>query len=78
MESAMQAWQEKLATFPWFESVSLSNHTARILVKDLEAARFGLLDAIRQAGLAIDRFEVVRPSLEDVFLKLVGEEEKLQ
>jgi ABC-2 type transport system ATP-binding protein len=77
-ESAMRAWQEKLDAFPWFESGTVKDHTARILVKDLEAARFGLLEAIRQSSLAIDRFEAVRPSLEDVFLKLVGEKEDLQ
>ena len=67
--------QEKLTTYSWFESGNISAHTARILVKDLEAARFDLLESIRQEGLAIDRFEVVRPSLEDVFLKLVDEKE---
>jgi ABC-type uncharacterized transport system ATPase subunit len=77
-ESVMRAWQEKLAAFPWFESGNVSDQTARILVRDVDAARFGLLDTIQQAGLAIDRFEVVRPSLEDVFLKLVGEKEDLQ
>lgn len=77
-EMAVQAWQEKLTKFSWFESGNISGHTARILVKDLEAARFDLLESIRQEDLAIDRFEVVRPSLEDVFLKLVDEKEDLQ
>jgi len=77
-ELAMQAWQEKLAAFPWFESGNVNGQTARILVRDVETARFGLLDSIQQAGLAIDRFEAVRPSLEDVFLNLVGEKEGLQ
>jgi ABC-2 type transport system ATP-binding protein len=71
-ESDLQAWEEKLNRFPWFEAGNVSAHTARVQVKDLEAARFGLLDSIRQAGLSIDRFEAVRPSLEDVFLKLVA------
>jgi len=77
-ETAMQAWQEKLAAFPWFESGNVSGQTARILVRDVDTARSGLLESIQQAGLAIDRFEAVRPSLEDVFLKLVGEKEGLQ
>jgi len=77
-ESAMRDWQENLAAFPWFESGSLSDHTARIQVKDLEVARFGLLETIHHASLPINRFEAVRPSLEDVFLKLVGEKEDLQ
>jgi ABC-2 type transport system ATP-binding protein len=71
-ESDLQAWEEKLNRFPWFESGNVSAHTVRVQVKDLGSARFGLLDSIRQAGLAIDRFEAVRPSLEDVFLKLVA------
>jgi ABC-2 type transport system ATP-binding protein len=75
---AIQAWQAKLAGFPWYEACTISGHTVRIQVKDLEAARSGLLDSIRQEGLAIDRFEAVRPSLEDVFLKLVGDKEQVQ
>ena len=70
-ESAVRSWEEGLKKFPWYEFGNISAHTARVQVKDLEAARMGLLDSIRQAGLTIDRFEAVRPSLEDVFLKLV-------
>jgi ABC-2 type transport system ATP-binding protein len=74
-EPAVQVWKEKIAGYPWFGSATVADHTARIQVKDLEAARAGLLDSISREGLAINRFEVVRPSLEDVFLKLVGDEE---
>jgi ABC-2 type transport system ATP-binding protein len=72
-ESAVRAWEQTLPQYPWFESMNVNSHTARVQVKDLEAARLGLLDSIRQADLRIDRFEAVRPSLEDVFLKLVTE-----
>jgi ABC-2 type transport system ATP-binding protein len=72
-ESAVRAWEQTLHQYPWFESMNVNSHTARVQVKDLEAARLGLLDSIRQADLCIDRFEAVRPSLEDVFLKLVTE-----
>jgi ABC-2 type transport system ATP-binding protein len=74
-EPAIRSWEGKLARFPWFESGNVTEHTARIQVKDLEAARSGLLDFICQEGLVIDRFEAARPSLEDIFLKLVGEKE---
>ena len=74
-EPAVQTWRDKLADYPWFGSATITDHTARIQVNDLEAARTGLLDSISREGLAINRFEVVRPSLEDVFLKLVGDEE---
>jgi ABC-type multidrug transport system ATPase subunit len=43
----------------------------------IEVAREGLLDSIRQEGLVIDRFEAIRPSLEDIFQKLVGDKEKI-
>jgi ABC-2 type transport system ATP-binding protein len=71
-EASIRRWKERLQIFPWFESGDVSAHTARVQVKDVEAARVGLLDSIRQDGLAINRFEAVRPSLEDVFLKLVA------
>ena len=71
-ESAIRSWEENLKKFPWFEAGNVSDHTARVQVRDVEEARWGLLDSIRQAALAIDRFEAVRPSLEDVFLKLVS------
>jgi ABC-type uncharacterized transport system ATPase subunit len=44
-------------------------------VNDVDAAKRELLDSITHAGLILTRYEVVRPSLEDVFLKLVGQEE---
>lgn len=76
-EASMKDWIESLRQYPWMDTVNMTNHTARIHVKDLEVARLSLLDSIVQCGLAIDRFEAVRPSLEDVFFRLVGEKEKV-
>jgi ABC-type uncharacterized transport system ATPase subunit len=45
-------------------------------VNDVEAAKKDLLASITQAGLILTRYEIVRPSLEDVFLQLVGQEEE--
>jgi ABC-type uncharacterized transport system ATPase subunit len=46
-----------------------------VIVSDVEAAKRELLASITQAGLILTRYEVVRPSLEDVFMQLVGQEE---
>jgi ABC-2 type transport system ATP-binding protein len=72
--AGVQAWASGLDQLPWVESVTVDAHTARVHVKDLETARFGLLSSISDARLAVNRFEAARPSLEDIFLKLVGEE----
>ena len=65
------AWAETLGSQPWVASVTLDRATARVLVTDLETARRELLGSALAAGLALDRYQVVRPSLEDVFLRLV-------
>jgi len=77
-EVALQSWTDSIKYFSWVETTSVSGHVARIQVKDLEAARVGLLRSIVQTGLVINRIEAVRPTLEDVFLRLVGEKELIQ
>jgi len=67
----LAAWADSLSSHPWVASVSLDRATARVLVTDLETARRELLVSALAAGLVLDRYEVVRPSLEDVFLRLV-------
>jgi ABC-type uncharacterized transport system ATPase subunit len=62
----------------WYSSmVTRNGNTARVVVKDVAAARQALLAGAVQANLALRRYEIVTPSLEDIFLKLVGEEKQL-
>jgi ABC-2 type transport system ATP-binding protein len=75
-DAEVQAWSAGLSGLAWVDSVSAEAHTARIHVNDPERARFDLLTSISNAGLAINRFEAARPSLEDIFLKLIGEEKE--
>jgi ABC-2 type transport system ATP-binding protein len=67
------AWSRTLRQAPWVTSVVASDRTARIVVNDVSTAKQELVASAIQAGLVLTRYEVVRPSLEDVFLQLVGE-----
>jgi ABC-2 type transport system ATP-binding protein len=67
----LAAWTETLRPHSWAASVSLDRGTARVVVNDVEVARRELLASALAAGLVLDRYEMVRPSLEDVFLRLV-------
>lgn len=71
---ALEAWVRGLPELPWVTSASASGDTARIVVSDPELAKRALLASAVEAGLALDRFEEIRPSLEEVFLQLVAAE----
>ena len=73
-EQALLAWAETVRRLPWVTSVLCTGPAARVVVKDVATARQALLATIVQAGLTLQRYEVVTPSLEDIFLRLVGEE----
>jgi ABC-2 type transport system ATP-binding protein len=72
-EGQLAAWGETLRAQPWVHAVSITGQNARILVDDVETAKRTLLPSAVEAGLVLTRYEIVRPSLEDVFLRLVGE-----
>ena len=69
-DDALEGLIEQARSLPGVESVSLSNHTARLRVKDATAIQAELMGSILRQGIRIHRFEIVRPSLEDVFLRL--------
>lgn len=70
----LQRWADSLRQRAWITAVSVENVTARVVVKDVELAKRELLASAVQADLMLDRYEEIKPSLEDVFLRLVGEE----
>ncbi len=72
---ALSAWTEALQPAPWVTSALAEGRTARIVVRDVETAKRELLAAAMGAGLVLTRYEVVKPSLEDVFMHLVNGEE---
>jgi ABC-2 type transport system ATP-binding protein len=56
----------------WTTDVSIAGGAIRVTVSDADAAATGLLPLVVAGGLVLDSFERVQPTLEDVFLELVG------
>jgi len=78
-EPALRAWAADLpARYPWLKKAGVEGCVARLLVKDVDAARRDLLPELPRVGIALRRYEMVTPSLEDVFLRLVNGEEAKQ
>jgi ABC-2 type transport system ATP-binding protein len=63
---------EALRARPWVASVSAVGGSIVISVTDPETAATELLPMVAAAGVRVISLERVRPSLEDVFLRLVG------
>jgi ABC-2 type transport system ATP-binding protein len=74
-EQAFQAWLEDLRSLEWVGSVTVDGPVGRVLVRDVQLAHRALLAMVVDAGLVLRRYEMVTPSLEDVFLQLVAREE---
>jgi ABC-2 type transport system ATP-binding protein len=66
-------WAAALQELPWVASALLKDHTARVVVKDVATAKRELPASALQSGIVLVRYEMVRPSLEDVFMQLVDE-----
>ena len=75
-EDSFKVWCDSLKTKDWVTSVVLNGAIGRVIVTDVALARQGLLEMAAQSALALRRFEVVTPSLEDIFLRLINGEEK--
>ena len=74
-EAMIIPWSETLQREPWVKTIYRQELVVRVIVNDVETAKTELLKSATQAGMILNRYEVVKPSLEDVFLQLVGEEE---
>jgi ABC-2 type transport system ATP-binding protein len=70
--AALEALTTTLRAIPWIDHLSADGSRLVVSVTDETAASAGLLPLVVDAGLRLAVFERVRPSLEDVFLRLVG------
>jgi len=72
--AAIETLTARLRETPWIDDVRVDPARIIVSITDEKAASAGLLPLIVAAGVRLAAFERVRPSLEDVFLRLVGRE----
>jgi len=72
-EELFTAWLQHLGQLNWVVSIQPEGNSARVVVNDMNLARMSFLSEAAGAHLPLRRYEVVTPSLEDVFLRLVSE-----
>jgi ABC-2 type transport system ATP-binding protein len=65
-----EAFLATLRAQDWVEAVSVEQNLLHITVSDLARGKQALLPLAAASGLVINRLEWVRPSLEDIFLKI--------
>jgi ABC-2 type transport system ATP-binding protein len=72
-EAAVATLRARLAGATWATDVTAApDGRIRVVVSDADAAAAGILPLVVDAGVSLASFERARPSLEDVFLELVG------
>ena len=63
---------ERLRSFEWVAEILTEHDYLRVIVTDPDRAARELLPAVVAEGVSLASFERARPTLEDVFLRLVG------
>jgi ABC-2 type transport system ATP-binding protein len=63
-------FQEALRLQPWVVDVTQDQNTLRVAVGDIEQAKHDIIRLAAQYSLVLNRLEWVRPTLEEIFLKL--------
>ena len=71
-ETRVAVLADRLRAAPWTTDVASSDGVVRVTVSDAEAAASGVLPLVVAGGVVLESFERARPTLEDVFLELVG------
>lgn len=68
----ISTWLEKARSLPYVEDITQFNSSFRLVVSDLPRAQADLLTSLAEQAVRVSRFEIVHPTLEDVFLRLTA------
>lgn len=68
----MPEWKKSLETLPSVTGVSVEGYTFHLAVKDVFSAQQELLQEALRDQVHFEKLEVVKPSLEDIFMQLTG------
>jgi ABC-2 type transport system ATP-binding protein len=71
-DALVAALVDRLRAAPWTIDVSTTADLIRVTVSDPDLAAGAMLPLVVAAGVVLESFERARPTLEDVFLELVG------
>jgi ABC-type uncharacterized transport system ATPase subunit len=71
-EALVAGLVERLRAAPWTSDASADDGLIRISISDPVAAAREILPLVVDAGVVLESFEQARPTLEEVFLELVG------
>ena len=71
-DALIAALVDRMRAAHWTTDVSIEDGLVRVTVSDPDAAAGGILPLVVATGVVLDSFERARPTLEDVFLELVG------
>jgi ABC-2 type transport system ATP-binding protein len=71
-QDRVAALVDRLREEPWATDVVATDEELRVSVGDAEAAAIAILPLVVACGVRLEAFEQARPTLEDVFLELVG------
>ena len=75
---AVEKLSDLLREQPWTKEIKTTSDTVRVFVNDPKIAGPAILPVVAGSGVTLARFERARPSLEDVFLRLVSERPDIQ
>jgi len=70
IEDDLRPWAEKVRRMSFVQQVQVGRRVIRVQVKHIETAQHLLIRALSEADVLVNRFELMRPTLEDVFLQL--------
>lgn len=72
---SMDTWKQVIFDLKSVQNGIMDGYTLRLAVEDIQAAQQAILEQLAKDKVSIVRLEQVKPSLEDVFMKLVNHEE---